>query len=936
MSKSLTTLLSFAAGEWAPTLTSRVDQAKYRQACLRLRNMLCLKTGPATRRPGTQYIAPTKLVTTATRCARLKPFIFSADTSFMLEWGQNYVRFFSNGAQVEVTSAPAWVSGTTSYFRNDYVTYSGQFYRCIADISLSTTPPDADPTHWVQQSILELWTPYTADLTAAGGDKRETEVFQLQFAQINDVMYVVHKNHPRWILTRISDESWTMKEVVELVPPLLDQNATGLKISSSATTGATTLDCSAPVWTGTTAYERGQVILAPSGPIVFYKATASFISNASFADDLLAGYWEVFTVFQDGHEGSYWELANLRPSAFVEYMGVAATGFASGESATITVYGDWEVRTYGVWSANVEVQGSADGGVTWQKLRTIAGRNDRNADISGKATTAMLMKIVVNNVAVPTTPGATDPRIVLEAVDGFLFGIVKITAVVNAYEATAQVITQLPVANSWVSGNNYYVGDRVGFDGVNYICTNDITPSTVDPETDTTNWDADGWPTEFWSEGAWSEVRGYPRAIAVFQQRVFCGFTDHEPLRVWGTKLNDLENWDLGDQSLADDGLAFDIDATGDGFGHWLAAQDALFAGFQSAEWVIGPNDVTGAITPTSITARRQSRFGSSPNVGAEVVGDALVFVDRQGFSVRQMLFSIATSKYMSADLTVLAENILNQGAVQIAYERQAQKNGFLWLTTVEGELVGMTYELEQEIFGWHRHTSDGDSFESVAVLPGKDGNDDEVWLVVSRLITGVPVRYVERINPYNWQRAGEKNRAYYVDCGVTVENPVSNTFTGLAHLNGRTVFLCVDGVNYGTQAVTGDSVTFDNYTPAGESYAHIGIPYTSEVEPMRLDSDERAGVTRGLMKKISRVVFDLYQTLDCRYREPSTGGQGVIDFRDSDDITAVPELFSGDKDVRDFPGDYTMEPSIIVFTSSPLPLSVRSLTCFYNLAGTV
>jgi hypothetical protein len=932
MSKSITSLVSFNGGQVAQTLTARVDQAKYRSMCLSLLNMMCLKTGPCTRRPGTQYIASTKYSDDANLCARLKRFVFSPETTFMLEWGNHYVRFYSNGAQVQVTSAPAWSSGSAVYHVNDYVTYSGQFYRCIADVSLSATPPPSDPASWVQQSILELYTPYTADLVAAGGDKRLTEVFQLQFAQINDVVYVVHKDHPRWVLTRITNESWTMKEVVEMVPPLLDQNATNVTIASSATTGTTTLTCAAPAWAAATFYERGDVVNV--APLTFYQAQEPHISGGTFGPDLASGLWKVFTVFQSGHVGSYWELANLRPSAFVEYDGVAATGFAAGESATITVYGDWEVRTYGVWSANIEVQGSQDGGLTWRKLRVISGRSDRNANISGRASVSTLMKLVINNVAVPVAPGATDPRVVLEAVDGFLYGVVKITHVTTAYSATAQVITQLPVANAWVSGQDYFVGDRVGFDGINYVCIADVSSAT-DPSADPSNWSADGWPTEFWSEGAWSAVRGYPRAITTFQQRVFCGFTTYEPQRVWGTKIGDIENWDLG-ESLADEGMAFDLDAAGDGIGVWLAAQDGLFAGLESAEWAIASSDATQALGPTSISARRQSKWGSNSHIAAEVAGDALIFIDRQGFSARQMLFSIMTSKYMSQDLTVLSEDILNQGAIQLAYARQIQKNGFLWVTTVSGELAAMTYEMDQEVFGWHIHNTDGDSFESVDVIPGADDQDDEVWVVVSRIANGgnPGTRFVERINPDNWMRDEDKDRAYYVDCGKTYANPVSNVFTGLDHLNGRTVVVAIDAQYYGDFSVSGGQITVDKYTPDGERYAHVGLPYPSQVQPMVLQVDERAGVTKGMMKKFARCVFDLYQTLECGYRE--AGGRGRnIEFTDPSDPTGVPQLFSGEKDVRDFSGDYRLDPSIIVYTQTPLPLSVRSLTLMYGIAGT-
>lgn len=958
MPRSSDTLVSFSSGEWSETLSSRIDQAKYKSACKQLRNMVALKTGPATRRPGTEFIAGAKLVDDADLVARMQEFVFSVNTSFMLEWGQNYVRFYSNGEQVHVTSADVWISGSGIYQVNKYVTYSGAFYRCIADIVGSTTPPPSDPSHWVQQSTLELYTPYDADQAAVGGDRRLTEVYQLQFAQINDVMYVVHKNHPRWILTRVTDELWTFREVQEMTPPLRDQNATNVKIGSSASEGTTTLSVSAPAWAAATYYERGDVVRF--GGLNLWQAQASFISEAVFSDDLLLFRWEPFEVFQQGHVGSYWELSNLLPAAQVQYEGVAATGFSDGETSPITVYGEAFVRTYGVWSANVEIQGSTDGGTTWEKLSVVAGRSDRNTDIKVVAAVPMLMKIVVTSSVTPVNPGATDPRVVLEAPDAFLSGIVKITAVATTYQATAEVVTQLAVANAWVSGAAYFVGDRVGYDGVNYIALNDVTSATT-PPADPTNWSADGWPTEFWSEGAWSEYRGYPRAIAAFQQKIFCGFNRSEPLRIWGTQTADFENWDLGDQSLATDGVAFDLDATGDGSGVWLAGQDALFAGFEAAEWVVQGSDGTGTIGPTSVSARRQSRFGSNPNMGAKLLGDALVFADFAGFTVRQFLFSVFTGKYMSSDLTVFSPEMMNAGAVQFGVQRNFQKNTILWAATLDGELVGMTYDLDQEIFGWHRHTTgdrntdppesaedDKDVFESVAVIPGQDGNDDEVWVCVLRTIDGEQRRYIERLNPVNWYRqtddasklnAGypaDKNQAYYVDSGRTFENPVSNTFSGFDHLEGMEVAVCINAVDYGRFTVFSGDVVVDTFDPTGfVGFVHIGLPFTSKVQPLNPDADARLGVTKGLVKGISQIDLALYDTMALTYSDGSgrDGATRYIEFGDPNDVTATPQLFTGNKRVDDFPGEYADEIPVILYTNGPLPMTVLSLTIGYEVS---
>src|SRR6266566_3762919 len=93
---------SFNSGEWAPALNARVDIAKYHSGAALLRNFFVDYRGGATARPGTKYILQTKLTSTT----RLIPFQASFTVSYILEFGNGYIRFFNNGASVlEATKA---------------------------------------------------------------------------------------------------------------------------------------------------------------------------------------------------------------------------------------------------------------------------------------------------------------------------------------------------------------------------------------------------------------------------------------------------------------------------------------------------------------------------------------------------------------------------------------------------------------------------------------------------------------------------------------------------------------------------------------------------------------------------------------------------------------------------------------------------------------
>ena len=96
--------------------------------------------------------------------------------------------------------------------------------------------------------------------------------------------------------------------------------------------------------------------------------------------------------------------------------------------------------------------------------------------------------------------------------------------------------------------------------------------------------------------------------------------------------------------------------------------------------------------------------------------------------------------------------------------------------------------------------------------------------------------------------------QAYFVDCGQTITDlPFLPIVTGLSYLNGRSVIALADGFNLGPVVVSGGQVTLS--CPTTVKRVQIGLPIAYEGQPMRIDSDPRAGSTQGLVKAIS----DLY-----------------------------------------------------------------------------
>ncbi len=211
MPKSFPLQASLNGGEISPLLYSRPDLAKFQTSLARCVNFVPLPQGGVTRRPGTRYVADAKSASTA---IRLIPFIFSRQQAYILEFGDEYVRFFMNGGQI-YNVTPNFMLQTEGA---DTI---------ISEGSDTLVTEQTDPT----ASPYEVASPYAA-----------SELADLQYAQTADVMYITHPNHPPRTLVRTGHTSWTFAELDFVNGPFLGYNVNDShKLTASNTTGSITL-----------------------------------------------------------------------------------------------------------------------------------------------------------------------------------------------------------------------------------------------------------------------------------------------------------------------------------------------------------------------------------------------------------------------------------------------------------------------------------------------------------------------------------------------------------------------------------------------------------------------------------------------------------------------------------------------------------------------
>ena len=189
--------LSFAGGEISPALYGRVDLVKYATGVRTLRNFLVARHGGASNRPGTAFIGEVK---DSTKVGRLVQWIFNADQTYVLVFGDQTLRFIRNGAYIQVSGVAAWNNGV-NYVIGDLVVEGGINYYCILG-HINQQPPNATYWHPLTGAIYEIPTPYLA-----------ADLDDLGFVQSADVLTLTHQSYAPRELARTGHTAWTLTEI---------------------------------------------------------------------------------------------------------------------------------------------------------------------------------------------------------------------------------------------------------------------------------------------------------------------------------------------------------------------------------------------------------------------------------------------------------------------------------------------------------------------------------------------------------------------------------------------------------------------------------------------------------------------------------------------------------------------------------------------------
>lgn len=214
MPKSSPIQTDFSAGEFGPHTDGRVDTEEYKRGLAKCYNYIPAIQGPLVRRPGTKYVNQVK---DPSKPPTFIPFKFSDTQQYILEFGDKYLRFHTDGGTIVTTGTTYLVPyGQITHGYRANIQNVDRFLRSSSRTSLSDIKPGE--SRWTETSVvvgttLELGTPFSED-----------EAKSLSYAQEGNSLYVACSTKPIHVLTRYSNTEWDFGSLLENDGPYLPLN----------------------------------------------------------------------------------------------------------------------------------------------------------------------------------------------------------------------------------------------------------------------------------------------------------------------------------------------------------------------------------------------------------------------------------------------------------------------------------------------------------------------------------------------------------------------------------------------------------------------------------------------------------------------------------------------------------------------------------------
>ena len=410
------------------------------------------------------------------------------------------------------------------------------------------------------------------------------------------------------------------------------------------------------------------------------------------------------------------------------------------------------------------------------------------------------------------------------------------------------------------------------------------------------------WDLETGYEAVWSPARGWPRSVVFHEGRLFFGGSKSRPSTVWGSKIGLFFNF-KADEALDDDAVEAILDT------NQLNVIVDMTSGRDMQVFTTGgeffvPQAGTDPITPATFIFKAVSRNGMKPGTVVEPLSSGTLFIQRQGKSLNEFLFSDAQLTYVSQRISLLCGHLLKDPK-RIALRRSTQtdEGDLLFIVNeADGGMAVFSLLRSQQVVAPSEFLTDGDFIDV-----GVDVTD--TYVATKRVFDGVTKYYMERFED-----------GLFTDCAFT--GGAAASASGLPH-EGEVLDVICDGAVQDQETVASGEVTFQR---ASTTAFEVGLPIPVLVRTMPVEIRLQTGTRIAFKKRLVQINAIVENTQHLNLNN------NPVPFRSFDNplLDEPVPSFSGVKRLDGVRG-YSRE--IAVEVTQTLPLKMTLLALEYKLA---
>ena len=916
MPRTTAALNSFVSGEFSAKMDGRTDFEKYSSGCKTLQNMLVHPQGAVARRVGTQFISEVKDSSAKTR---LIPFEFSTTQTYVLEFGNTYIRMFKDKGQI--TESDITITGITKanpavVTSNGHGLVNGDFVILSSVVGMTEVNGKTFKVADKTTNTFELQDVDGTDINSSafttyssGGDINRiyqitspyltAELFELKFAQSADVMYITHPNHEVMKLSRTGHTAWTLTEVEFTDGPYLSENTTATTITPQQTAAATgkTLTLSAVTGVnggvGWLATDVGRIVSFNSGKAKITARTNATVAVATITTDF--ANTDATAAFKLGAFSD----TTGHPScvSFFEQRLVFAGTTDEPQTLYFSKSGDYENMTTGTNADDAMVYTIASNQVNkiryLKAVRTLLiGTTGGEFSVSADGTDAAVTPTNIQ-IRKQSSFGAANVD-AQPAGNAILFlqrAKRKIRELAYNYDTDGYIAPDLTILNETVTNS-----------GINEMAYQQAPDSIL-----------------------WC-VREDGILVGLTYQRTDNVVAWHK--HIIGGKSDTTKNIIQQQISFTANGTIVDGSANSITLSsHGLATNDPIYY-YAAANPITGISSGrlyyvirTDANTIKLATTAANSAAGTAISLTAPSTASTQFIY--QGVNISSNVIYSAAHGFETGNI-IFYDNIgtaIGGLSENIAYYVSRVDDDQFKLYT-DSKLVNVVSLTSAHTSEQTDNILQDAKVESVATISG-DLNEDELWVVTQRWVNGSVRRFVECFSDFDFDETAPEDFKF-LDSHLSYSGVAVTSLSGLDHLEGETISILADGATHATKVVSSGAISLDR----SATKVVVGLPYNSVLQTMRIEggAGQFEGTAQGKIKRISKIVLRLFETVGAKVG-PSLDNMETVPFRTTSGAMDLPvsTFIAGDKEVE-FADDYNTDGFIFVKQDQALPLTVLAL----------